>query len=61
MTEDRPHIVFAKIDPGEVLFFPNYLAAHAYWKSVHTFQAPFVIATVGREIDPSTPVIDPSE
>jgi hypothetical protein len=63
MTEDKPHIVFEKDRVlGAAHMFPSYRDAHAYWQTVHhTINRPFVIATLGRVIDPSTPVIDPSE
>lgn len=61
-TESMPHVVYAKgFDGGPAWVLPNYATAHEMWKTLHTYQRPHVIATLGRVIDPSTPVIDPNE
>lgn len=62
MSEDRPHIVFPKaVLEGEVRMFRNYKDAHAWWQRLSTYKFPYIIATLGREIDPAVPVIDPNE
>lgn len=62
MTETFPHIVYPKqLIYGVVRLFPTFRDAHAFWKSTHSHTTPYVIATVGRVIDPSTPVIDVNE
>jgi hypothetical protein len=62
MTEDKPHVVYAK-DPGRVTGFmaPSYAKAHALWLTLHTHDNPYLIATLGRVIDPSAPIIDVNE
>jgi hypothetical protein len=62
MTEDHPHIVYAEgRTSGLVTMFPNYKLAHEFWRLKHDFKTPYLIATVGRKIQPSTPVIDVNE
>jgi hypothetical protein len=40
---------------------PSYEAAHRIWLANHTHETPWLIATLGRVIDPATPVIDCNE
>lgn len=63
MTEDKPHIVYPKGTIfGVVRLCPNYAEAHKQWLAMHdAINSPYLIATVGRVIDPSTPVVDVSE
>jgi hypothetical protein len=62
MTEDKPHIVYpAGMIFGVVRLCPSYADAYKQWEALHHYQTPYLIATVGRVIDPSTPIIDPSE
>jgi hypothetical protein len=62
MTEDLPHIVYPRaVLESEVRMFKNYKDAHSWWLRVNNYRLPYVIATVGRVIDPATPVVDVSE
>lgn len=62
MTENAPHIVYpAGRHHGLVSMFQTYRAAYDFWRLKHDYKSPYVIATVGRVIDPSMPVIDPNE
>ncbi len=62
MTELHPHIVFAhgRTD-GLVTMFSTYKLAHDFWKLKHDFKTPYLIAAVGRVIDPATPIVDVNE
>ena len=63
MSEDRPHIVYPKgrIN-GLASQFENFKSAKDFWLLKHdSIKHPYMIATVGREIDPSTPIIDVNE
>jgi hypothetical protein len=59
-TESRPHVLYCPTS-GEALYCPDYAAAYAHWEMHHTHAKPFLIATLGRVIDPSTPIIDVNE
>lgn len=63
MTEDKPHVVYAGNwgDGAPAFVFSNYAGAYEMWRRIHTHQVPYLIATLGRVIDPSAPVIDPNE
>ena len=63
MTEDRPHVVYSKEYPyaGIAWICPNYKAAFDRWSAQHTHHTPYVIAVLGRVIDPSTPIVDVNE
>jgi len=63
MSEDKPHIVYAKgRKSGLVTMFENHADAKAFWVLKHdTLAHPYMIATVGREIDPATPIVDVNE
>lgn len=60
-AENRPHIVYRRDSQlGEI--FPNYKEAYAFWNTVHRPIAdPFLIATLGRVIDPALEIVDVSE
>lgn len=62
-SESEGHIVFPlNRDHGLVSMFPSYKLAHGFWKLKHdALEHPYMIAVVGRVIDPSTPVIDVNE
>jgi hypothetical protein len=59
-TENQPHVLFCP-KTGEALYCPDYAAAFAHWQMQHTHWNPFLIATLGRVIDPATPIIDCNE
>lgn len=63
MSENKPHIVFSRNYHSAAIawFCPNYAAAYERWTAQHSLSTPYLIATVGRVIDPSQPVIDVSE
>jgi hypothetical protein len=61
-SELRPHIVYlASSKAGAVEMFPTYAEAFSYWYRHHTYQEPYLIATVGRVIDPSQAIVDVNE
>jgi hypothetical protein len=66
MTEDKPHVVFA-VDQGDPEMIPaaylckSYKQAHRIWLKRNTYKDPWLIATLGRVIDPSAPIIDVNE
>jgi hypothetical protein len=61
-TENQPHVVYRKGQTGGVVcLLPSYAAAHECWKSQHSVREPYLIATLGRVIDPATPIIDVNE
>lgn len=61
-SENTPHIVYPKgLLEGEVRMFRTYKAAHRFYKRMSNYKTPYLIATVGRVIDPSVPVIDVNE
>jgi hypothetical protein len=60
MTENKPHVVYRARDfTGWIC--PTYAKAHALWKDNHRHDNPWLIATLGRVIDPDQPIIDVSE
>jgi hypothetical protein len=63
MTEDLPHVVFSREYPinGVAWVCKNYKAAHDQWLTQHSYKTPYLIAVLGRVIDPSTPVVDVNE
>jgi hypothetical protein len=61
-SENRPHIVYAKgLADGLVTLKPTYAEAKAFWLLMHDYKRPYMIATVGRQIDPSAHIGDPAE
>ena len=62
-SESTPHIVYpAGRAHGLVTMFQTYRAAHDFWRLKHDWKnAPYLIATVGRVIDPSTAIVDVNE
>jgi hypothetical protein len=61
-TENTPHVVYpAGRSHGLVTMFQTYRAAHDFWRLKHDYKTPYLIATLGRTIDPSTPVVDVNE
>lgn len=60
-TEDKPHVVYHIDMIGPAAVFPSYAEAHTFWLERHTHENPFLIATLGRVIDPSEPIIDVNE
>jgi hypothetical protein len=63
-TENRPHVVFCPAPANEcglAFVMPTYEAAHKIWLANHTPFNPWLIATLGRVIDPATPIIDVNE
>jgi hypothetical protein len=63
-TEDRPHVLFPKvIGSADAHVLPSYKEAYARWTHVTKFfpGIEWVIATIGRTIDPSAPIIDVNE
>lgn len=62
-SENRPHRVCRKGLTVHGPVFPTFQAAWKHWRTVHTWQAPFVIVTVetGRVITPETPIVDVNE
>jgi hypothetical protein len=61
-SETKPHIVYPKDRAVNLVdWFPNYAAAFNYWRQVHTYQQPYLIAQIGRVIDPSSEIVDVSE
>lgn len=65
MSESQRHIVFPKnwqCGSLDIWIFENYAEAFDWWKAMNDpINDPLLIAVVGRVIDPSVPVIDPSE
>jgi hypothetical protein len=62
-TETQPHVVYPK-EIGErapAIVCRSYGEAHLHWKRQHTHADPWLIATLGRVIDPATPIIDCNE
>jgi len=60
-SENRMHVVYNKDTPEMASVYQTYADAHAMWERHHTYDDPWLIATLGRVIDPSTPVIDVNE
>lgn len=61
-SEDKPHIVYPESRVlGTVEMFPTYASAFAYWRTVHTWQRPYCIATLGRHCTPAAEIVDVSE
>jgi hypothetical protein len=60
-TENKPHIVYRANSIGMVRMCANYADAFKYWKLLHSYKDPFLIATVGRVIDPSQEIVDVNE
>jgi hypothetical protein len=59
-TEDRPHVVYEQAT-GWGYVCSSYAEAHERWGHVHSAAKPYLIATLGRVIDPATPIIDVNE
>jgi hypothetical protein len=62
-SELKPHVVYpAEREHGLVSMFPNYKAAHDFWKLKHdVLRHPYKIAVLGRECTAAAPVIDVNE
>lgn len=61
-SENRPHLVKPKDRIlGEVLLFPTYRDAWDHWCTVHRWDNPYSIVTLGRECSPAAPVVDVNE
>lgn len=60
-TEDKPHVVFRAANPVEARVYENFGLAHEWWLVSHHHSDPYLIATLGRVIDPSEPIIDVNE
>jgi hypothetical protein len=64
-TENQPHVVYPNgaFLPATVMLCATYAEAHAQWTKCHTREMPLLImsVTLGRVIDPSTPIIDVNE
>lgn len=60
-TEDKPHVVYRKSCPHDAHVCRSYADAHKIWKYHQQWEDPWLIATLGRVIDPAQPVIDPNE
>ncbi|HYF57200.1 MAG TPA: hypothetical protein VEA41_23325 [Salinarimonas sp.] len=63
MTEDKPHVVYPKdaVLPADVLLFASYAEAHEFWLARQPTGQQWLVATLGRVIDPSAPIIDVNE
>jgi hypothetical protein len=59
-TENQPHVAYCKAT-GHGKVHPTYADAQEHWQRCHSPQNPWFIATLGRVIDPSTPIIDVNE
>jgi hypothetical protein len=59
-TEALPHVVYGKTDT-RAMVCSSYAEAHRQWLHWHTHESPFLIAVLGRVIDPAQPVIDVNE
>jgi hypothetical protein len=59
-TENQPHVVFGKTDT-RAMVCGSYAEAHRQWKHWDTPNNRFLIAVLGRVIDPAQPVIDVNE
>lgn len=57
---ERPHFVYSA-QAGDATLWPNYKAAFAHWSEVSTYQKPYMVAVMGRTIDPGTPIVDVNE
>jgi len=61
-TENQPHVVYPRgATRGYIGMFATYADAYAAWKDYHSRRHPFVIATLGRVIDPSVEIVDVNE
>jgi hypothetical protein len=60
-TENHPHVVYCEAAPLRASVCPNYTAAYGVWTMMHTIGDPWLIAVLGRVIDPATPIIDVNE
>lgn len=65
MSENKPHVVLRKLTVPRIgtvaAVFPTYADAFKYWKTVHTWQKPWVIHTLGRECTVTAEVVDVAE
>jgi hypothetical protein len=60
-TENQPHVVY-DTETGFGQVFQSYGEAHERWLFLRNeFKDPVLIATLGRVIDPSQPIIDVNE
>jgi hypothetical protein len=60
-TENQPHVVYPKDMSKAMVLCANYAEAYRAWEARHTPKHPWLIATLGRVIDPATPIIDCNE
>jgi hypothetical protein len=59
---ERPHFVYpALAAQGDATLHANYKAAFEHWRAVSTYQKPYMVAVMGRTIDPGTPIVDVNE
>lgn len=58
---ERPHFVYPAVAVGAATLHPNYKAAFEHWRAVSTYRTPYLVAVMGRTIDPGTPIVDVNE
>lgn len=64
-SEQKPHIVYAQEGAKVTYLYPNYADAFAFWKTVHTYKTPYLLATVEckilRQCTPAAEIVDTAE
>jgi hypothetical protein len=60
-TESQPHVVYDKSMRLGAVVTADYAEAYKAWQWLHSEACPFLIATLGRVIDPAQPIIDCNE
>lgn len=60
-SESTSHIVYPTDKRGNARVFDSYVEAFDWWKHIHHYKAPYLIAVLGRVIDPAGALVDPNE
>jgi predicted TPR repeat methyltransferase len=60
LSETKPHVVYC-LNSGVARVYDTYAEAFAYWITQHHYSNPYLIAQLGRVIDPSSEIVDVSE
>jgi hypothetical protein len=59
-TENQPHVVCRR-NSETAYIRDSYAEAFQLWQALSSHEDPWLIATLGRVIDPATPIIDVNE